>query len=63
MAAAAAKGVSLPYLPKPENARGGMGEKEMTMPAGTLPSQTPGMPGGNTEPNMQQRLGEMMGGG
>jgi hypothetical protein len=44
-----------------ENPRGGFGEREMTMPARTLPSQTPGMPGGNTQPNMQQRLQEMIG--
>ena len=63
MAKTAAEGVSLPYLSKPENPRGGVGEKEVAMPAGTVASQTPGMPGGNTEPNMQQRLAEMTQGG
>jgi len=36
------------------------GDREITMPAQTLASQTPGTPGGNTAPNMQQRVGEMM---
>lgn len=43
-----------------ENPRGGLGEREVTMPARTLPSQVPGMPGGNTEPNIQQRIEEML---
>jgi hypothetical protein len=38
-----------------------MGDKEVTMPSTTVASQTPGMPGGNTEPTMQQRLQEMIG--
>ena len=43
-----------------ESPRGGYGEREATMPARTIPSQVPGMPGGNTAPSMQQRLEEMM---
>jgi len=59
LAQAAAQKLQLAYLPKGENPRGGYGEKEVTMPAPTLPSQTPGMPGGNTQPSMTQRLQEM----
>ena len=59
LAQAAAKKVNLPYLPQPENPKGGYGDKEITMPGSTLASQTPGMPGGNTQPSIAQRLGEM----
>jgi hypothetical protein len=58
-----AKKVNLPYLqPQPENPQGGYGDKAVQMGAGTLPSQIPNMPGGNTQPGMQQRVGEMMAG-
>jgi hypothetical protein len=36
-----------------------MGDRELTLPAGTMASQTPGMPGGNTRPTMEQRIQEM----
>jgi hypothetical protein len=52
--------INLPYLQKQENPRGGRGEREVTMPSNTIPSQTPGMPGGNTQPDMGQRLQEMV---
>lgn len=60
LAKAAAEGVNLPYLPKPENPRGGQGEAAVSMPARTYPSQAPQMPGGNTEPNTQQTIQEML---
>ena len=47
--------------PEPENPRGGRGEREITPPAGTLASQTPGMFGGNTQPDASQVLQEMAG--
>jgi len=59
LAAAAAQGIQLHYLPKQENPRGGYGEEEVAMPGGTLATRTPMMPGGNTQPGMQQRLAEM----
>jgi hypothetical protein len=37
-----------------------MGQREVTMPAATIASQTPGMPGGNTNPSLEQRLQEMV---
>jgi hypothetical protein len=57
-----AQKVNLPYLqPQDTGAggKGGMGDKVPQMPAGTLPSQTPGFGGGNTDPNMMQRLQEL----
>jgi len=63
LAREAANRVNLPYLQQQPNPRGGYGEREITMPSTTLPSQTPGMPGGNTEPAIEQRLQEMMTGG
>ncbi len=55
-----AERINLPYMRKQENPRGGRGEREVTMPSNTIPSQTPGMPGGNTQPDMGQRLQEMV---
>jgi len=43
-----------------ENPRGGYGPSEMTLPGQTLAAQTPGMPGGNVNPGIQQRLQEML---
>lgn len=43
-----------------ENPRGGFGAEEVTLPGQTLPAQTPGMPGGNTQPGIRQRLAEML---
>jgi len=45
-----------------ESGRGGFGERQTRTPASTLPSQQPGMPGGNTQPGVGQRQREMMGG-
>ena len=45
-----------------ESGRGGFGERQARTPASTLPSQTPGMPGGNTQPGVRQRRQEMLGG-
>ncbi len=59
LAQAAAQKINLPYLKVQENPRGGYGEKEVTMPAGTLASQQGAMPGGNTQPNVMQRLQEL----
>jgi len=42
-----------------ENPRGGYGPKEATLPAGTLAAQTPGMPGGNVQPSIEQRMEEL----
>lgn len=50
----------LPGIGGQENPRGGYGPREVTMPARTLASQTPGMPGGNVQPSLQQRLEEMV---
>ena len=47
---------------QPESPRGGFGERQVRPPAGTLPSQTPGLPGGNVSPGVGQRRQEMMGG-
>jgi len=44
------------------NPMGGFGERQIRPPAGTLPSQIPGMPGGNEQPGLGQRRQEMMGG-
>lgn len=43
-----------------ENPRGGYGPREATLPGQTLAAQAPGMPGGNVQPGVQQRLQEMM---
>jgi hypothetical protein len=59
LAKEAANEVSIPYYPKAKNPMGGRGEKEITMPSTTLAAQSPGMPGGNTQPDMAQRLAEM----
>lgn len=36
-----------------------MGQKEVTLPGQTLAAQTPGMPGGNTNPALAQRMQEL----
>ena len=46
----------------PESGRGGFGERQTRTPASTLPSQMPGLPGGNVSPGIGQRREEMMGG-
>jgi len=60
LAAAAAQEINLPYLSKQVNPKGGYGDKEITMPGRTLPSQMPGTPGGNTAPSPEQQMQEMM---
>jgi len=59
LAQQAAEEISMPYLKKQENPKGGYGDKEITMPGKTLPSQLGAMPGGNTQPSMSQSLQEM----
>lgn len=61
-----AEEINLPYLREDENTRGGreggtgpQGEKAVRQSGQTLAAQAPGMPGGNTQPNMQQRIQEM----
>ena len=49
----------IPMGNQQENPRGGLGQREITMPAGTLASQTPGMPGGNQQPSIEQRMREL----
>lgn len=44
---------------QPGGGQPGLGEAAERMPAGTLPSQTPGLPGGNTAPSMTGRMAEM----
>ena len=63
LAMAAAQGINLPYLQEEaeaETPEQPMGVQEETMPGMTLPSQIPGMPGGNTQPDARQRIEEMM---
>lgn len=45
-----------------QSGRGGFGERQARTPASTLPSQMPGLPGGNVSPGIRQRREEMMGG-
>ena len=61
LAAELAKEADLVYLtPKGENPQGGYGDAVPGMPAGTLPSQTPQYPTGNTKPDAAMQLQEMM---
>lgn len=61
------KGLPYPWLAEGMSNQQGLaegrnpefGDREATMPSTTLPSQTPGMPGGNTQPNMRQRISEL----
>jgi len=62
LAMQAAKQGGLPIsleAPEGENARGGYGEREVTMPPGTLPPQLGALAGGNTQPSMEQRMAEI----
>lgn len=45
--------------PQPEGVAPPAGDREETFPAQTMASQTPGMPGGNTQPDIMQRLAEL----
>lgn len=67
LAMAAAQGIMLPYLQEGQGEEQGeglptlpTGEEELTLPSQALAAQTPGMPGGNTQPSLEQRMNEMM---
>lgn len=62
LAKAAADKAMLPYLPTPENPKGGYGDASVGMPGGTQPNRggPSGLPAGNTQPSTQQQIREMM---
>lgn len=65
LAQRAAEEGGLPWpleTPKGESGNPAMGEKEVTLPAQTLAAQSPGMPGGNTNPTVGQRMQELQAG-
>jgi len=61
MKAAQEGGLPIPLeMPgQPQRPTGPQGPREVTQPAQTLAPQTPGMPGGNVQPNINQRLQEL----
>lgn len=55
-----AQEIGYPYMQQQPNPMGGYGEQAARMPAGTIASQVPGMPGNNTQPGVDARLAEML---